>query len=147
MKNLLDLAYRQEIIARINTLTPATQGQWGKMDVSQMLAHCQRPLELAYRDPKPSRTLMGRIVGPMAKKEVFGDRPFKKNGYTPPQFKVTEPQDFSPNKEKLIALIERFPIEMSGVSLAHPFFGPMPLEQWGEGSYKHLDYHMGQFGV
>ncbi len=147
MKSLLNQSDRQEIISRIRALTSDHQAQWGVMDVSQMLAHCQRPLELALRETKPPRTLMGRIIGPMAKKEVFGERPFKRNGYTPPQFKVTGPQEFKPNKDKLIALIERFPLEMPKVSLAHPFFGPMPLEQWGEGSYKHLDYHLGQFGA
>ena len=147
MKSLLNQSDRQEIISRIRALTSDHQAQWGVMDVSQMLAHCQRPLELALRATKPPRTLMGRIIGPMAKKEVFGDRPFKRNGYTPPQFKVTDAQEFKPNRDKLIALIERFPTEMPKVSLAHPFFGPMPLEQWGEGAYKHLDYHLGQFGA
>ncbi len=147
MKNLLNSTDRQEIVSRIHQLTPSQKGLWGKMDVSQMLTHCQRPLELAFKNPKPGRTLMGRIIGPMAKKEVFGDRPFKKNGYTPPPFKVVEPQEFNSNKEKLLALIERFPEEMPKVGLVHPFFGAMPLDMWGEGAYKHLDYHLGQFGV
>ena len=147
MRSLLNQSDRQEIISRIRALTSDHRAQWGVMDVSQMLVHCQKPLELAMRDPKPPRTLMGRIIGPMAKKEVFGERPFKKNGYTPPQFRVTGPQEFKPNRDKLIALIERFPTEMPKVSLVHPFFGPMPLEQWGEGCYKHLDYHLGQFGA
>ncbi len=147
MKNLLNQKDRQEIVDRINKLTPSTQGQWGKMDVAQMLTHCQRPFELAFKNPKPPRTLMGRIIGPMAKKEVFGPRPFKKNGYTPPQFKVSEPQEFTANKEMLLALIEQFPVDMPKVDLVHPFFGPMPLDQWGEGQYKHLDYHLGQFGA
>ena len=147
MKNLLNQTDRQEIISRINALTSDHQAQWGTMDVGQMLAHCQRPIELALRDPKPPRTLMGRIIGPMAVKEVFGPRPFKRNGYTPPPFKVTGPQDFNANKDELIKLIERFPVEMPKVGLVHPFFGAMPLEQWGEGNYKHLDYHLGQFGA
>ena len=54
---------------------------------------------------------------------------------------------FKSNKDKLLALIERFPQEMPKVGLVHPFFGAMPLEQWGEGAYKHLDYHLGQFGA
>jgi hypothetical protein len=147
MKNLLNQTDRQEITSRINALTSDHKAQWGVMDVGQMLAHCQKPLELALRERKPPRTLMGRIIGPMAIKEVFGPRPFKKNGYTPPPFKVTGPEDFKTNKDKLLALVERFPQEMPKVGLVHPFFGAMPLEQWGEGAYKHLDYHLGQFGA
>lgn len=147
MKNLLNNADRQEVLERINKLSPAAQAQWGQMDVGQMLAHCQRPLELALKNPKPGRSLMGRIFGPMAKEGVFGATPFKKNGFTPPEFKINTAEDFDANKAKLLALIERFAAEMPGVSLVHPFFGPMPLNQWGEGMYKHLDYHLGQFGA
>ncbi len=147
MKNLLTPSDRQEIISRINALTSDHKGQWGQMDAGQMLAHLQKPLELALADPKPPRSLMGRIFGPMTKEGVFGPKLFKKNGYTPPEFKITDAQDFKTNKEKLLTLIERFPKEMPKVGLVHPFFGSMPLDQWGEGLYKHLDYHLGQFGA
>jgi hypothetical protein len=147
MKSHLNPTDRQEIINRINTLTPKHTGKWGKMDVGQMLAHCQKPLEIALTDPKPSRVLLGRIIGPFAKEGVFGPKPYKRDGYTPPPFKITTPQEFQPNKEKLLALIGRYPNEMPKVGLVHPFFGAMPLEQWGEGAYKHLDYHLGQFGA
>jgi hypothetical protein len=147
MKNLLNQTDRQEIISRVHTLSPDSKGQWGKMDVGQMLAHLQKPLELALLNPKPPRVLLGRILGPMAKPSVFGPKPYKRDGYTPPPFKITDAQEFEPNKKKLLDLIDRYPKEMPNVSLAHPFFGPMPLEQWSEGAYKHLDYHLGQFGV
>ena len=147
MKSLLNQTDRQSLVDRINTLTPEHKGQWGKMDVGQMLAHCQKPIEIALADPKPARVLLGRIIVPLAKEGVFGAKPFKKNGYTPPPFKITTPQEFQPNKEKLLALIERYPNEMPKVGLVHPFFGAMPLEQWSEGAYKHLDYHLGQFGA
>lgn len=147
MKNLLNPSDRQEIVSRINQLTPGHKGQWGKMDVAQMLTHCQRPIELALTNPKAPRSFMGRILGPMAKKGVFGPVPFKKNGFTPPEFRVAEPRVFEESKEKLLKLIDRYPQEMPKVDLVHPFFGAMPLDQWGEGMYKHLDYHLGQFGV
>ena len=44
IKNLFDPSVKQEIIDRINKLTPQTQRQWGKMNVSQMLAHVQLPI-------------------------------------------------------------------------------------------------------
>ena len=147
MKSLLNQSDRQEIISRINALTSDHKALWGQMDVGQMLAHCQKPLELSLSDPKPPRVLLGRIIGPIAKAGVFGPKPYKKNGYTPPPFKITTPQEFQPNKEKLLALIDRYPNEMPKVGLIHPFFGAMPLAQWGQGSYKHLDYHLGQFGA
>jgi hypothetical protein len=68
MKDLLNPADRGEIISRINRLTPEHKGLWGTMDVSQMLAHCQRPIELALKSPKPPRKFIGYILGPLAKK-------------------------------------------------------------------------------
>jgi len=47
VKNLFDPVVKQEIIERINRLTPQSQRQWGKMDVGQMLAQCQMPLGVA----------------------------------------------------------------------------------------------------
>ena len=38
VKNLFDATAKQEIIDRINKLTPQSERQWGKMDVAQMLA-------------------------------------------------------------------------------------------------------------
>ncbi len=29
----------------------------------------------------------------------------------------------------------------------HPLFGPLSGEEWGALSWKHLDYHLRQFGV
>src|SRR5262249_39164882 len=121
--------------------------QWGKMDVAQMLTHCQRPLELALTNPKPPRKLIGYILGPMSKTSVFGPKPFERNGFTPPEFRVADQRVFQQSKEGLLKLIDRFPQEMPKVGLVHPFFGAMPLEMWGQGLHKHLDYHLGQFGV
>jgi hypothetical protein len=147
MKNLANESDRRAITARINALTADSKARWGQMDVGQMLAHCQRPLELAISNPKPPRNLLGRLLGSFAKAGVYGEKPYKKNGYTPPPFKIIGPQEFAANKEKLLTLIERFPKEISGVELTHPFFGPLAKEEWGWGQYKHLDHHLQQFGV
>jgi hypothetical protein len=39
MQNVFDAKEAQQYIDRINQLTPETQRKWGKMSVSQMLAH------------------------------------------------------------------------------------------------------------
>ena len=38
IKNLFDAGVKQDLINRINKLTPQTRRQWGQMDVAQMLA-------------------------------------------------------------------------------------------------------------
>jgi len=47
------------ILNRINSLTPETKAEWGKMNVSQMLAHCNVTYEMVYDNThkKPSGLL------------------------------------------------------------------------------------------
>jgi len=54
-KNLFDAQELQETIERINQLSHETPALWGKMNVAQMLAHCNVTYELVYTDkhPKP----------------------------------------------------------------------------------------------
>jgi hypothetical protein len=52
MKNLFDKDVHTEIINRINSLTPQTQRQWGKMNVAQMLAHCKEAFKVPLSEKK-----------------------------------------------------------------------------------------------
>jgi hypothetical protein len=47
MKNLFQPEAVDEVISRVDTLQPATQRLWGKMDVAQMMAHCSAALDMA----------------------------------------------------------------------------------------------------
>ena len=40
IKNIFDKQVSEEIINRIQNLSPNTTPKWGKMSVDQMLAHC-----------------------------------------------------------------------------------------------------------
>jgi len=146
MKNLFDAANKQEIVDRINKLTPESQAQWGKMNVSQMFAHNVLPMELALTNPKPPRQLMGRIFGGLVRNKVIGPEPFKKNGFTPKEFKVEDEKKFYEEQKKLLGMVEVFTRE-NITDTVHPFFGKMTQDEWGELQYKHLDHHLQQFGV
>jgi hypothetical protein len=64
MKNIFEKSTTEEVIARIGKLTPATSPLWGKMTVSQMLAHCCVTYEMLFEPekfPKPN-FLMGLML-------------------------------------------------------------------------------------
>jgi hypothetical protein len=146
MKDLFNTADKQEIIQRVNALNVNSKPQWGKMTVAQMFKHNTLPMVVALTNPKPKRNLMAKIMGPMIKGAVIGPKPFKKNGFTPKEFKVDTQQDFDTQKANLLDMINRFtPANVSDKS--HPFFGLMTDTEWGQGQYKHLDHHLTQFGV
>ena len=146
VKNLFDTAVKQDIINRINKLTPGSQRQWGKMDVAQMLAHCQMPLGVAVGKHTLKGSFFIKLIGPLFKKKLFNDQPFKQNLPTDKSFKMTDPKDFEYEKQSLIQMINDFSeTTMSGEP--HPFFGKLTKEEWSKGTWKHLDHHLMQFGV
>ncbi len=146
MKNLFNPADKQEIIKRINALNVNSKGQWGTMSVAQMFKHSTLPMKMALTNPKAKRNLMSKIMGPLIKNAVIGPKPFKKNGFTPKEFKVDTQEVFDTQKEALLELVGRFTADNVS-DKNHPFFGTLTDAEWGQSQYKHLDHHLTQFGV
>ena len=67
MKNLFERETIDEVISRIDTLQPAAERQWGKMDVAQMMAHCSAALDMASGKLILPRIFIGRLIGPLVK--------------------------------------------------------------------------------
>jgi hypothetical protein len=148
MSSLLDPTDTQQIIERVNKLELSSKAEWGKMNVEQMLAHCQVPMRVAFGETKLKRGLIGMLFGKMAKKKMISANVFTRNLPTDPNFLIKRPVNFAEEKQKLISLIERFNQHPEQVSTApHPFFGQLSLEEWDTLGWKHLDHHLRQFGV
>jgi thiamine phosphate synthase YjbQ (UPF0047 family) len=146
LKDLFDPGVKKDILDRINKLTPQSQPQWGKMNVSQMLAHLQMPIGNALGLHTLPRTILGRIVGPLVKSGMYNEKPFKRNLPTDPSFVMTGQKDFEKEKQSMIAMINDFREENIKNEI-HPFFGRMTKRQWSTAMYKHIDHHLQQFGV
>jgi Protein of unknown function (DUF1569) len=150
LPNIFTKDVSDKIIQRINLLKPATKANWGKMNIEQMLAHCNVTYEMAYENkhPKPN-FFMGFILKTFVKKIVTGDAPYKHNSQTAPAFIIKDSRDFETEKTRLINYITK--TQQSGeasfdnkVSLS---FGPLNKNEWNTMFYKHLDHHLNQFGV
>jgi hypothetical protein len=150
MINLFDNATLQEVKGRISQLSPDSSARWGKMNVSQMLAHCSVGMETATGQQKPPRVLIGRILGPIIKPLALrNDDPMKKNSPTAPIFIIEGEREFHAEQAKLIDLVERFGAAGAPCCTDHPhaFFGRLKPDQWAILMYKHVDHHLRQFGV
>lgn len=149
MKNLFDQSTREEILHRLHMLQPETKGQWGKMNVGQMLAHCQEAFKVPLSPTPLPRMFIGRLLGWMMKSKLYNDSPWKKNLPTAPNFIIRDERDFSREMKQLTEMINRFfDAGPQGISpYPHPFFGRFTPEQWGQSMYKHMDHHLTQFGV
>ncbi len=149
MQNIFIQKDNQEILDRIGKLNNNSQGLWGKMSVSQMLEHCQKPLEVATGNIELKRTFIGFLIGKIAKKVFLGNKPLSKNMPTVKDFIVKYDADFETQKNILVSKIMDFGKKGSsiiGIKI-HPFFGEMTSEEWGILTYRHLDHHLKQFGV
>jgi len=149
MKNLFHTETYNATIDRLNNLSPDSMGQWGKMTVSQMLAHCKEAFKVPLTEKKMPRVLIGQLIGWAFKSKLYNEAPWKKNLPTAPAFKITDERIFETEKAQLYSLIEKFYTlgpEKAG-RYPHPMFGKFSPDQWGQAMYKHLDHHFRQFGV
>lgn len=149
MKTLFQPETVDEVIARLDQLQPASQRQWGKMDVAQMMAHCSAGLDLASGRLNRPRIFIGRLLGPIFKPIYTNDKPFSKNNPTDKKLVISDPRDFQREREQLKLKVRQFHDggEAQCTRHPHPFFGELAPQAWSRGMYKHLDHHLRQFGA
>jgi hypothetical protein len=149
MKNLFQPEAVDEILTRIDTLQPAAQRQWGKMNVAQMLAHCSAALDLASGRLILPRLLIGRLIGPFVKPIYTNEKPFSHSNPTDPNLVVSDARDFAREQAQLKDKVRQFHAggDAGCTTHRHPFFGALTPQAWSRGMYKHLDHHLRQFSA
>ncbi|MFT3682475.1 MAG: DUF1569 domain-containing protein [Ferruginibacter sp.] len=149
MKSLFDAGTYSEITERLNKLTGTSKRQWGKMEVSQMLAHCKEAFKVPLSEKPLKGSLLLRMVASLFKSKLYNDSPWKQGLPTSPAFIVKDEKNFENEKQALSALVTKF-YELGPEKVGnhpHPVFGSFTKQQWGQAMYKHLDHHLRQFGV
>lgn len=150
LPNIFSKEISEQVIDRINCLNATSKANWGKMNVAQMLAHCNVTYEMVYENihPKPNAFLKF-ILKMLVKNKVVTETPYPKNGKTAPAFIITEGKDFENEKKRLINYITKTQ-EFGGNHFdkkeSHSF-GILSKTEWNNMFYKHLDHHLKQFGV
>lgn len=150
LPNIFTENVADQLIQRIDRLKPTSQALWGKMNVAQMLAHCNVTYEMAFENkhPKPN-FFMGLILKAFVKKLVVNETPYKKNVQTAPAFIIADERDFAAEKERLIQYLHKT-VELGENHFdgrASLSFGKLSSKEWNNMFYKHLDHHLKQFGV
>lgn len=150
LPNIFQQEVSEEVVQRINKLTPSTKPLWGKMSVDQMLAHCSVTYEMIYEDkhPKPN-FFTGLMLKMFVKKAVVSEAPYKKSSPTAPAFLIKDSKNFDQEKERLVNFIRK--TQQLGESHfdgkeSHSF-GALNINEWNNMFYKHLNHHLSQFGV
>ncbi len=149
MKNIFDSKDTEEIVSRINKLTPGEKPQWGKMSAGQMLAHCNVIYEMIYENKHPAPgAILKFILKTFIKKKVVGDSPYPHNSRTAPQFIISDEKNFETEKKRLIDYINKTRDlgEKYFSGREYVSFGTLTSGEWNNMLYKHLDHHLKQFG-
>ncbi|KQY83278.1 hypothetical protein ASD24_13445 [Paenibacillus sp. Root52] len=149
MNSLFEQVHANEIVERLNQLRPDAEPRWGKMNVSQMLAHCSGFQEIAMGNSTSARSWLGLVIGKLVKPVFYNDKPLPQNMSTIPEIMIVDEREFELEKKMLIQKIITFQHDgpEKCTKKPHPFFGKLSPEEWGKGLYKHLDHHLKQFGV
>lgn len=149
MENVFSTAGVAHFVNRIQKLQSNTQAQWGKMNVAQMLAHCNVTYRMIYKPgfTKPSGILKGLLLRWFVKPYVVSEKPYKQSSQTAPEFIITNEKNFNEEREKLIAFIQRVQQEGESAFEGRPShsFGPLSAKEWNTLFAKHLDHHLRQF--
>lgn len=150
IKNIFEKQVVDEILERLEKLTPSTPQLWGKMNASQVLAHLNVTYEMTYESihPKPNFFLRF-ILKSFVKSKVVGEAGYAKNGQTAPAFIVSNDKDFEKEKTRLINYLHK--TQELGASYfenkENSSFGVLTSKEWNNLFYKHIDHHFTQFGV
>ncbi|WP_341224637.1 DUF1569 domain-containing protein [uncultured Arcticibacterium sp.] len=150
MKNIFEASVTNEIIGRINQLSPESKAIWGKMSVAQMLAHCCVTYEMIYDETHPKAGFFKTLIMKLfVKNIVVGPKPYKKNSPTAPAFVIKDQRNFQTEKKRLIDYLNKTQ-ELGGTYFdgkTSNSFGNLTESEWNIMFYKHLDHHLSQFAV
>ncbi|THD69907.1 DUF1569 domain-containing protein [Robertkochia marina] len=149
MKSLFEPGIKEEIISRMNSLSPGSQPQWGSMDVAQMLKHLKKTMKVATGETQLSQPpWYFKLMMPFYRSLLYNDKPWKQSLPTARELRMTDPENFENEQRELKETINTFlQLPFPDGKLKHPVFGWLSKEQWGKMQYKHLDHHFRQFGV
>jgi hypothetical protein len=150
LPNIFTKDVAEKMVSRINMLTDKSQPKWGKMSVSQMLAHCCVSYEYVYENKHPKAGfVMGLVLKYLVKNKVVNEEPYKPSQPTGPDFVIKDTRDFAKEQQRLIGYIRQ--TQQHGEAYfdgkASHSFGVLNKTEWNNMFYKHLDHHLNQFGV
>ncbi len=150
LENIFSKSVTEDIINRVNNLSSDTKAKWGKMDVSQMLAHVNVQYEMTYETiHKPIPGFVKFMLKTFVKNGVVNEKPYKQNSGTAPQMVIKTSKDFRNEKNRLVTYLNKAVAdgEKRFDGKDHMAFGKLNKTEWNNLFYKHLDHHLNQFGV
>lgn len=137
---------RKSLFERMELLRPDTKAAWGALDAPRMVCHLADGLRVALGElpAVPRHSWLSRTIGRFV--VVHTDfQPPRGKTRTAPEMLSSKPAAWQTDLEACRQLALR--VGAGDARAVHPAFGPLTPEEWGKISWKHMSYHLGQFGV
>lgn len=149
MKNLLNEHVKEEILKRVDMLSPSTKAQWGKMNINQALRHMAMAFQIANGELNPTPVQVPKIPKWLLKFFLLQVKPPKEKAETFLEMNMVanniEPGSFEEEKKLLKDAIIKFG---SGKLLPeNKLTGKFSRNDWGKLNFNHTDHHLRQFGA
>jgi|CXWL01.1.fsa_nt_gi hypothetical protein len=150
MKNIANDAVLDDLVARLQRLTPAHAATWGTMNGQQMARHLGDAAEAVLkRRPFASRA-RGK-PSPLRKfllLHVLRQMPRGIKAGADPAGAAVDPANFASDLSRAVTLLRDLAAAPPEALVeAHPVLGPMHRGNWMRWAYLHTDHHLRQFGV
>jgi hypothetical protein len=148
-RNLLDRQAAELIISRALKLHSASKPLWGRMNVQEMLLHCNlcnrqllhgQDVNMHTGLKQKALKFLSLYVVPVFPKNLKGAEKNDTVG------KVI-PGDFDGQLQQFTGLIMAIAMHKETIRLHHIAFGKLTTKEWGIAAWKHMDHHLRQFGV
>jgi len=150
MKNVFDKEIANDLIYRLNNLSPESRSKWGKMNPAQMLAHCNITYEMIYENSlAQAKGIKKLLLNWFVKPTVVNEKSYKKNSMTAPIFKIIDEKIFETQKQNITDFIEKTQQlgEKEFEGKESNSFWKLYINQWNKIFFKHFGHHLNQFGI
>jgi hypothetical protein len=138
----------ETVLRRFERLTPGTPGRWGRLDAPHMQVHVTDQLRLALGELPAGPPIKLDPVTLALKDAIITFLPWPRNLPNRRDAARTEPTDWRNDRARLTEVMQRFTARpLDSAWAPHPMFGPLSGRAWSRLGYRHLDYHLTQFGV
>ena len=141
-----------KLIMLLNNLPAVAVGKWGKMKGQQMVEHLSGFFKISTGKLKfPLVTPIEYL--PKYREFLYSDKEFRQNTKAPVLPEEPLPVKFFTMKDSLADLEEEIKTfnelfeENEKLITTHSVFGDLNYEEWVLLHYKHVTYHLRQFGL
>jgi hypothetical protein len=146
-KSLSNSRARQELLDRLDRLTPDATPLWGMMTAPQMLAHLADWMLMAKGELKAAAKNRP-LRYPLLKQLVIYWLPFPRGVPTAPELIRRKPLEWAIEHAAVRKHVQSFEKpDAKAMCPEHPVFGKMTPRAWGVLGYRHMDHHFRQFGI